>query len=39
MLNDLLAKVCFLMCGTARRAFLFSVLRPGSFVSFSSIRF
>ena len=28
-LNDLLTKVCFLMFGTAIRAFLFSDLRPG----------
>ena len=29
MLNDLLAKVCFLMFGTISRAFLFSDLRLG----------
>ena len=38
MLNDMLLKVCFLMHGTARRAFLFSNLRLGQFF-FSCIRF
>ena len=33
MLNDLLAKVCFLVCGTARTSFLFSDLRLGWFFS------
>ena len=35
MLNDLLAKVCFLVCWIARTSFLFSNLSLGWFVFFS----
>ena len=36
-MNDLLAKVCFLVCRTSRTSFLFSNIRPRWFVFFSLI--